>query len=117
MHDIGSSATLANITSSPQTDGAYVIPTAMIRKNGYILAWEFFASKVGPIRIQVRLTDTIHTAQFSLLECDSRSIKLLKFCPIAPPRSNSLYFENSMAGLDVEQDADLILICKLIVFF
>lgn len=28
----------------------------MIKTDGYILAWEYLASKVGPIRIQVRST-------------------------------------------------------------
>lgn len=28
----------------------------MIRTDGYILAWEYLASKVGPIRVQVRST-------------------------------------------------------------
>ena len=55
VHEIGSSATLGNDSSSPETDGAYVIPTAMLKKDGYILAWEFVASKGGSIRIQVRI--------------------------------------------------------------
>ncbi|KAJ7340219.1 hypothetical protein OS493_002951 [Desmophyllum pertusum] len=42
------------MSGSPDTDGAYVIPSAMMKKDGYILAWEFFASEVGgPIRLQV----------------------------------------------------------------
>lgn len=55
VYDVGSSATRGNRSSPPDTDGAYVIPTAMIRKNGHILAWEFEASKVGPIRVQVKV--------------------------------------------------------------
>ena len=57
MHEIGSSATIGNNSISPETDGAFVIPTAMIRKDGYILAWEFVASKNGTIQIQVRKFD------------------------------------------------------------
>ncbi|KAL9957104.1 hypothetical protein ACROYT_G038703 [Oculina patagonica] len=53
VYDIGSSATLGNTSSFPETDGAYVIPSAMMKKDGYILAWEFVASKIGPIRLQV----------------------------------------------------------------
>lgn len=53
IHEIGSSATSGNDSNSPETGGAYVIPSAMTTKDGYILAWELFASKLGPIRLQV----------------------------------------------------------------
>lgn len=53
IHDIGSSATFGNSSNSPETDGAYVIPSAMLKKDGFVLAWEFFASKLGSIQLQV----------------------------------------------------------------
>lgn len=59
VHDIGSSATLGNDSNSPETGGAYVIPSAMMTKDGYILAWELFASKLGPIRLQVGFQATM----------------------------------------------------------
>ena len=59
VYDIGSSATLGNDSNSPETGGAYVIPTAMMTKDGYILAWELFASKLGPIRLQVSFQATL----------------------------------------------------------
>ena len=59
VHDIGSSATLGNTSNSPETGGAYVIPTAMMTKDGYILAWELVASKLGPIRLQVSFQGTL----------------------------------------------------------
>ena len=54
VYGIGSSATLGNESNSQETGGAYIIPSAMMTKDGYILAWELFASKLGPIRLQVR---------------------------------------------------------------
>ena len=44
---------LGNISSTPETDGIFVIPTAMVKKDGYILAWQFYASKEGPVKLQV----------------------------------------------------------------
>lgn len=55
VQDVGSSATYGNKSVSSD-EGAYIIPSAMIRTDGYILAWEYLASKVGPVRIQVRST-------------------------------------------------------------
>lgn len=55
VQDVGSSATFGNKSVSSD-EGAYIIPSAMIRTDGYILAWEYLASKVGSIRIQVRST-------------------------------------------------------------
>lgn len=59
VHEIGSSATLGNTSNSPETGGAYVIPTATVTKDGYILAWELVASKLGPIRLQVSFQATL----------------------------------------------------------
>lgn len=55
VQDVGSSATYGNKSVSSD-EGAYIIPSAMIKTDGYILAWEYLASKVGPVRIQVRST-------------------------------------------------------------
>lgn len=55
VQDVGSSATYGNKSVSSD-EGAYIIPSAMIRTDGYILAWEYLASKNGSIRIQVRST-------------------------------------------------------------
>lgn len=44
---------LGNFSTTPETDGIFVIPTAMIKKDGYILAWRFHASKEGPVKLQV----------------------------------------------------------------
>ena len=44
---------LGNFSTTPETDGIFVIPTAMVKKDGYILAWRFHASKEGPVKLQV----------------------------------------------------------------
>ena len=44
---------LGNFSTSPETDGIFVIPSAMVKKDGYILAWRFHASKKGPVKLQV----------------------------------------------------------------
>lgn len=67
VHDIGSSATLGNTSNSPETGGAYVIPTATVTKDGYILAWELVASKLGPIRLQVSFQATLVPQCISLV--------------------------------------------------
>lgn len=53
VNRVGSTAMYGNVSGSPEKSGAYVIPSAMIDKDGYLLAWELYASKVGPMRLQV----------------------------------------------------------------
>jgi hypothetical protein len=53
MVEVGSKATFGNISGSPQSDGAFIKPTAMFKQAGYVMAWEVYAAKPGPIRLQV----------------------------------------------------------------
>ncbi|XP_048575324.1 polycystic kidney disease protein 1-like 2 [Nematostella vectensis] len=53
LYGVGSKATFGNISGSPQTSGVYVIPTATIEQEGFLVAWEFNAAKLGGIRFQV----------------------------------------------------------------
>ena len=53
VHSVGSKALYGNVSGSPERSGTYLIPLPMIGKAGHLMAWELFASKVGPVKLQV----------------------------------------------------------------